>query len=109
MRARDENSCWEDIRLSADATLEEKVRMTLEAHGIRCRSVYKLPDTVDEQRILLAFDSRGNEKLSTQEILHALQEISTNPMRNNPAFQRLSSKFLHLEVAFAKEEGCHAN
>jgi len=89
--------------------IETKIRQVLEAHGIVCRSVYRLPDVDDEQRILLAFDSRGNEKLSTQEILHALQDIDTNPVRNNPAFQRLSSRFLHLEVAFAKEEGKHAN
>ncbi|MBD3159382.1 MAG: hypothetical protein GF309_11380 [Candidatus Lokiarchaeota archaeon] len=96
------------IMRSTDIT-EQRIREALEAHGIACRSVYKLPDTDDEQRILLAFDSRGNEKLSTQEILYALEGIGTNPMSINPAFQRLSSSFLHLEVAFGNAEGDHAN
>ncbi|MFO7835117.1 MAG: hypothetical protein R6V83_00535 [Candidatus Thorarchaeota archaeon] len=95
--------------MSADATLEEKVRMTLEAQGIRCRSVYKLPDTDDGERFLLAFDSRGNEKLSTQEILHILQGINTSPVSITHDFKRLSSLFLHLEVAFTAQEGDHAN
>jgi len=88
---------------------EQRIREALEAHGIRYRSVYRLPGTDDEPRILLAFDSRGNEKLSTQEILHALQGIGIDPMRINPALQRLSSKFLHLEVAFTKQGEDHVN
>ena len=95
--------------MTSTEAIEQKIREALEAHGIRYRSVYRLPGTDDEPRILLAFDSRGNEKLSTQEILHALQGIGTNPVRINPVFQRLSSKFLHLEVAIIAQGEDHAN
>lgn len=89
--------------------IETKIRQVLEAHGIACRSVYRLPDVDDEQRILLAFDSRGNEKLSTQELLPALEEIDSDSVRISHDFQRLSSKFLHLKVVFTNRGEDHAN
>ena len=56
-----------------------------------------MPDP-DELRVLLAFDSQKNPRLTTKKIKRALNEMGTGEFDVPKDFQRLSSAFLHLEV-----------
>lgn len=67
------------------------------ARGIKCQTVYKMPDP-DEFRILIAFNSQKNPRLTTRRIERVLNEMDSNEFTVPKDFQRLSATFLHLEV-----------
>ena len=79
--------------------LEARIRQVLSNNGIKCSSVYKIPDP-EETRILLAFNSKDNGRLTTAKIDRALNTTGIGDFKVPNDFQRLSSTFLHLEVTF---------
>ncbi|MFW9931230.1 MAG: hypothetical protein ACFFDR_01055 [Candidatus Thorarchaeota archaeon] len=77
--------------------IEAMIRENLNARGIKCQSVYRMPDP-DELRVLIAFDSQKNPRLTTKKIRSVLNEMGTGEFDVPNEFQRLSAAFLHLEV-----------
>lgn len=77
--------------------IESKIKHALENKGIKCQSVFALSDP-DDTRVLLAFNSKDNRKLSTRKIENALTSLNVGDFKVPREFQRLSSAFLHLEV-----------
>jgi len=53
---------------------------------------------LDDTRVLLAFKSQENQKLSVKKIENALATLNEGEVVVSKEFQRLSSAFLHLEV-----------
>ena len=56
-----------------------------------------MPDP-DELRVLIAFNSQKNPRLTTRKIERALNEMGPEQFDVPKDFQRLSATFLHLEV-----------
>ena len=79
--------------------LEAKIKHGLAGMGIKCQSVYMMP-TLDETRVLIAFNSKDNKRLSVKKIENALASLNVGDFKVPQDFQRLSSAFLHLEVTF---------
>ncbi len=77
--------------------LEVKIKHALENKGIKCQSVYKMPDP-DDTRVLIAFNSKDNKNLSIRKIENILSALNVGKFKVPSEFQRLSSAFLHLEV-----------
>ncbi len=77
--------------------LEFKIKHALENKGIKCQSVYKMPDP-DDTRVLIAFNSKDNKNLSIRKIENILSSLNVGEFKVPNEFQRLSSAFLHLEV-----------
>ncbi len=77
--------------------IEAKIKHALEDKGIKCQSVYALSDPEDT-RVLLAFNSKDNRRLSIRKIENALTSLNVGDFKVPREFQRLSSAFLHLEV-----------
>ncbi|MGQ4910650.1 MAG: hypothetical protein ACTSV3_07730 [Candidatus Thorarchaeota archaeon] len=77
--------------------IEAKIRSALEEKGIKCQAVYQMPDPEDV-RVLLAFNSRDNKRISTNRVEKILNSLDVGPVKVPRDFQRLSSAFLHLEV-----------
>lgn len=77
--------------------IEAKIRSGLENRGIKCQSVYQMPGP-DDVRVVLAFNSRDNKKLSPTKIEHVLNSLGVGDFSVPREFQRLSAAFLHLEV-----------
>jgi NDP-sugar pyrophosphorylase family protein len=77
--------------------MEAVIKESLRARGIKCHSVYRMPDP-DEFRVLLSFESQKNPRLTTGRIKRALNEIGTDNFDVPNDFQRLSAAFLHLEI-----------
>ncbi|MFW9961079.1 MAG: hypothetical protein ACFFDV_08680 [Candidatus Thorarchaeota archaeon] len=77
--------------------LETKIKHALENKGIKCQSVYKMPDP-DETRVLVAFNSKDNKKLTIRKIEAALASLDFGDFKVPQDFQRLSSAFLHIEI-----------
>ncbi|MFW9833826.1 MAG: hypothetical protein ACFFEK_07520 [Candidatus Thorarchaeota archaeon] len=77
--------------------LEAKIKNALENKGIRCQSVYRMPDP-DDTRVLIAFNSKDSGRLSIRKIENALASLNVGEFKVPRNFQRLSSAFLHLEV-----------
>ena len=77
--------------------LEAKIKNALENKGIRCQSVYKMPDP-DDTRVLIAFNSKDSRRLSIRKIENALASLNVGEFKVPRDFQRLSSAFLHLEI-----------
>ncbi len=77
--------------------LEVKIKHALENKGIKCQSVYKMPDP-DDTRVLIAFNSKDNKNLSIRKIENILSTLNVGEFKVPNEFQRLSSAFLHLEV-----------
>ncbi|MFX1579120.1 MAG: hypothetical protein ACFFBJ_05690 [Promethearchaeota archaeon] len=77
--------------------LEAKIKNALENKGIRCQSVYRMPDP-DDTRVLIAFNSKDSGRLSIRKIENALASLNVGEFKVPRDFQRLSSAFLHLEV-----------
>ena len=77
--------------------IEAKIKHALENKGIKCQSVYKVPDP-DDIRVLIAFNSKDNRRLSIRKIENALASLNVGEFKVPRDFQRLSSAFLHLEV-----------
>jgi hypothetical protein len=77
--------------------IEAKIKNALENKGIKCQSVFALSDP-DDTRVLLAFNSKDNRRLSIRKIENALTSLNVGDFKVPREFQRLSSAFLHLEV-----------
>jgi len=77
--------------------VESKIKHALENKGIKCQSVYKMPDPEDT-RVLVAFNSKDNRNLSIRKIENALASLNVGEFKIPREFQRLSSAFLHLEI-----------
>ncbi|MFX1604896.1 MAG: hypothetical protein ACFFDD_03245 [Promethearchaeota archaeon] len=77
--------------------IEAKIKHALENKGIKCQSVYRMPDPEDT-RVLIAFNSKDNRRLTIRKIENALSSLNISELRVPRDFQRLSSAFLHLEV-----------
>jgi tRNA nucleotidyltransferase (CCA-adding enzyme) len=78
--------------------IEAKIKHALENKGIKCQSVFAMQDPEDT-RVLLAFNSQENRKLSIRKIENALETLNVGEFKIPREFQRLSSAFLHLEVS----------
>lgn len=78
-------------------TIEAKIKHALENKGIKCQSVYKMPD-LEDTRVLVAFNSKDNRRLSIRKIENALATLNVGEFKVPRDFQRLSSAFLHLEI-----------
>ena len=78
--------------------IEAKIKQSLSSKGVTCHSVYRMPDP-DDVRVLLAFNSQKNPRLSTRKVARILNEIGMGQFDVPKEFQRLSSTFLHLEVS----------
>ena len=78
--------------------IENKIKTGLREKGVKCRSVYKLPD-LDQLRVLLAFNSQENQNLSIRKIKSVLNSLGMGEFKVPNEFQRLSASFLHLEVS----------
>ena len=79
--------------------LEAKIKHGLADKGIKCQSIYTVP-TSEETRVVLAFNSRDNKRLSVKRVESALASLNVGNFKVPSDFQRLSSAFLHLEVTF---------
>jgi thiamine kinase-like enzyme len=77
--------------------VESKIKHALENKGIKCQSVYRMPDPEDT-RVLVAFNSKDNRNLSIRKIENALASLNVGEFKIPREFQRLSSAFLHLEI-----------
>ena len=75
--------------------IEAKIKHALASKGIKCQSVYKMPD-FEDTRVLIAFNSKDNRRLSIRKIENALTDVGEFKVPRE--FQRLSSAFLHLEI-----------
>ncbi|MGY5872611.1 MAG: hypothetical protein RTV72_10220 [Candidatus Thorarchaeota archaeon] len=78
--------------------IEAKIKHALENKGIKCQSVFSMQDPEDT-RVLLAFNSQDNRKLSIRKIENALESLDVGEFKIPREFQRLSSAFLHLEIS----------
>lgn len=77
--------------------IEAKIKHALENKGIKCQSVYKMPD-LEDTRVVIAFNSKDNRRLSIRKIENALASVNVGEFKISREFQRLSSAFLHLEI-----------
>jgi len=77
--------------------IEAKIKHALENKGIKCQSVYRMPD-LDDIRVVVAFNSKDNRRLSIRKIENALASLNVGEFKVPRDFQRLSSAFLHLEI-----------
>ncbi len=77
--------------------IQAKIKHALENKGIKCQSVFVLSDP-DDTRVLLAFNSKDNRRLSIRKIENALVTLNVGDFKVPREFLRLSSAFLHLEV-----------
>lgn len=85
--------------------IELRIKAGLRDLGIPVHSVYKMPDP-DQKRVLIAFKSEDNFKLTTAKVEAALNSLGVGQFRVPTTFERLSATFLHLEVVLgARTEG----
>ena len=77
--------------------IEAKIKHALENKGIKCQSIFTMKNP-DDTRVLLAFNSQQNRKLSVRKIENALASLDVGEFSVPREFQRLSSALLHLEV-----------
>jgi hypothetical protein len=77
--------------------MASKIRSSLKEKGIECHSVYELPNP-GETRVLLAFNSQKNPRLSTKKVRKVLNKMGVGKFEVPREFNRLSASFLHLEV-----------
>ncbi len=79
------------------SAIESKIKDILQTRGIKCHSVYKIPDP-ESMRVLVAFNSQKNPRLTTRKIERILNETGTTQFKVPKDFLRLSATFLHLEI-----------
>jgi len=79
--------------------LEAKIKHALANKGIKCQSVYRMPD-LDDTRVLIAFNSSDSRRLTIRKVENALTTLGMGEVKVPREFQRLSSAFLHLEITF---------
>ena len=90
--------------IRAMKAIEAKIKHALENKGIKCQSVYRMPD-LEDTRVVIAFNSKDNRRLSIRKIENALASVNGGEIKIPREFQRLSSAFLHLEITLgAKTE-----
>jgi len=77
--------------------IEAKIKHALENKGIKCQSVYRMPD-LEDTRVVIAFNSKDNRRLSIRKIENALASLNVGEFKIPREFQRLSSAFLHLSL-----------
>jgi hypothetical protein len=77
--------------------LETKIKSGLAERGIKCQSVYMMPN-LDTLNILLAFKSHDNQRLTIPKVEKVLNSLGIGEFKVPSEFQRLSASFLHLEV-----------
>ena len=77
--------------------IESRIKDLLATRGITCQSVYRIPDQ-ETKRILLAFNSQKNPRLTIRKIERILNETGSTEFKAAKDFHRLSATFLHLEV-----------
>lgn len=77
--------------------IEIKIKSGLAEKGIKCQSVYKMPD-LDNVRVLLSFSSQEQQKINTAKVKRVLNALGMGEFKVPSEFQRLSASFLHLEV-----------
>ena len=78
--------------------IEAKIKHGLEDKGIKCQSVYRIPDP-DDPRVLIAFSSQDTRSITTARVERALNSLGVGEFQVPKEFQRLSAAFLHLEVS----------
>ncbi|OLS28668.1 MAG: hypothetical protein ThorAB25_18060 [Candidatus Thorarchaeota archaeon AB_25] len=83
--------------IRAMKAIEAKIKHALENKGIKCQSVYRMPD-LEDTRVVIAFNSKENRRLSIRKIENALASLNVGEFKMPREFQRLSSAFLHLEI-----------
>ena len=83
--------------IRAMKAIEAKIKHALENKGIKCQSVYRMPD-LEDTRVVIAFNSKDNRRLSIRKIENALASVNVGEFKIPREFQRLSSAFLHLEI-----------
>ncbi len=93
--------------IRAMKAIEAKIKHALENKGIKCQSVYKMPD-LEDTRVLIAFNSKDNRRLSIRKIENALANLNVGEFKIPRDFQRLSSAFLHLEITLGARTGRQA-
>jgi len=86
--------------------IESKIKHALENKGIKCQSIFTMKD-LEDTRVLLAFKSQDNQKLSIKKIENALSSLNEGQIIVSKEFQRLSSAFLHLEVTLGARTETH--
>ena len=86
----------EEIEMHA---IEAKIKSGLRERGIICHSVFRMPD-LDEPRVVIAFSSRENQRLTPSKVEKALNALGVGEFKAQDKFHRLSAAFLHLEVRF---------
>lgn len=77
--------------------IESLIKIGLKEHGFDCHSVFAIPDE-DEPRILIAFSSKSNRRLTENKVENILNSLGIGKFQTASKFHRLSSAFLHLEV-----------
>ena len=78
--------------------IETKIKHGLEDQGLKCQSVYRIPDP-DDPRVLLSFSSKDTRRITTAKVQRALNSLGVGEFIVPKEFQRLSAAFLHLEVS----------
>jgi hypothetical protein len=79
------------------SSMENRVKSGLREHGITCYSVYRMPGD-EEGKLLMAFPTRENSRLTTSKVEHALNSLGVGQFSVQSEFSRLSAAFLHLEA-----------
>jgi hypothetical protein len=82
--------------------IESKIKSGLRDLGIPVHSVFKMPDQ-ERERVLIAFKSEDNFKLTTAKVEAALNSLGVGEFRVPNTFERLSATFLHLEVVLGAQ------
>lgn len=85
--------------MTAMKALEIKILQGLRIKGINCQSVFTIPDDESGAKVLIAFDSRKNLRLTIRKIEKTLNSLGIGQFNVSNKFHRLSAAFLHLEVA----------
>ncbi len=84
--------------------IETKIKAGLRDKGVKCQSVYRIP-VLEEDRVLLAFNSQDSQRISTKKIERILNSLGIGKFKVPNEFQRLSASFLHLEVTLGARTG----
>ncbi len=79
------------------ASIVSTIKSGLKEKGIKCHSACQIPD-VNETRVLLAFGSKDNKRLTPRRIKKALNLMGIGHFEVENSFRRLSAAFVHLEV-----------
>jgi thiamine kinase-like enzyme len=76
--------------------VEAKIKHALENKGIKCQSVYKMPDPEDT-RVLVAFNSKDNRNLSIRKIENALASLNPGEFKI-PRNRKAHNSCIHVRI-----------